>query len=93
MIKSFADKRTAGLMSNLRHRSLPPEIATRAREKLALIDRASNLDDLRRPPANRLEALKGNRVGQHSIRINDQWRLCFVWSDGNAYDVEIADYH
>lgn len=61
--------------------------------KLVLIDAAERLDDLRVPPGNRLEALKGDRRGQHSIRVNDQWRICFRWSDGDAYDVEIVDYH
>lgn len=65
----------------------------RARAKLLAIDAAKRLDDLRQPPGNRLEALAGNRKGQHSIRINDQWRICFVWRDGEAFDVKIVDYH
>jgi len=64
-----------------------------ARKKLLILDAAQGLNDLRIPPGNRLEALKGDRKGQHSIRINDQWRICFKWSDGDAYDVEITDYH
>ena len=64
-----------------------------ARRKLLLLHRAASLQDLRVPPGNRLEELKGDRKGQHSIRINDQWRICFVWRDGDAFDVEIADYH
>lgn len=64
-----------------------------ALRKLLMLDAATLLDDLKIPPANRLEALRGNRKGQHSIRINDQWRICFHWKDGNAYDVEIVDYH
>ena len=64
-----------------------------ARNKLVILDAAPELNDLRIPPGNRLEALKGDRKGQHSIRINDQWRICFKWSDGDAYEVEINDYH
>jgi proteic killer suppression protein len=70
-----------------------PAIFRRPRRKLRLLNNAKQLDDLRVPPGNRLEALKGNRVGQHSIRINDQWRICFVWKDNNAHEVEIVDYH
>ena len=70
----------------------PPDIQSRARRKLILLDDALDLNDLRRTPGNRLEALKGDRAGQHSIRINDQWRICFIWEDG-AEDVEIVDYH
>ena len=64
-----------------------------ARRKLRMLSNAVNLDDLRIPPANRLEALKGGRKGQHSIRVNDQWRICFRWDEGDAFDVEIVDYH
>ena len=74
-------------------RTLPSEIQQRSREKLAMLHQAVSLDDLRLPPANRLEALSGNREGQHSIRINRQWRICFVWNNGNIEDVEITDYH
>jgi proteic killer suppression protein len=68
-------------------------ISRAALKKLAMLEAADKLDDLRVPPGNRLERLKGSRSGQHSIRINDQWRLCFIWQDGQAYDVEIVDYH
>lgn len=93
MIKSFGDKRTAAIFTGYAVRGLPPQIQERARAKLLAIDAAQRLDDLRQPPGNRLEALAGNRKGQHSIRINDQWRICFVWRDGEAFDVEIVDYH
>jgi len=72
---------------------LPRDIQQVALRKLRMINNAKNINDLRIPPANRLEKLSGNREGQHSIRINDQWRICFVWRDGDAYDVEITDYH
>jgi proteic killer suppression protein len=72
---------------------LPPEIRKRAREKLDMIHNAHSLEDLWVPPANRLEALSGDREGQHSIRINQQWRVCFRWENGEAYEVEITDYH
>ncbi len=73
-------------------RRFPPDILDRAFRKLVAIDAAEALDDLKVPPSNRLEKLKGNRAGQHSIRVNDQWRICFRW-DGGAHDVELADYH
>jgi toxin HigB-1 len=72
---------------------LPRDIQQVALRKLRMINNSKNINDLRIPPANRLEKLSGNREGQHSIRINDQWRICFVWRDGDAYDVEITDYH
>jgi proteic killer suppression protein len=72
---------------------VPPIIAQRAQTKLAVLDAAASLAELRVPPGNRLEALKGARRGQHSIRINEQWRICFVWQGGNAHEVEIVDYH
>jgi proteic killer suppression protein len=72
---------------------LPRDIQAVARQKLRMLNNARSIDDLRIPPANRLEALKGKRKAQHSIRINDQWRICFVWTDGNANKVEIVDYH
>ena len=93
MIRSFSDKRTAAIFAGYAVRDLPWQIQRRARVKLLMIDAARRLDDLRMPPGNRLEALGGDRQGQHSIRINDQWRICFVWKDGEAWDVEIADYH
>ncbi len=93
MIKSFADKETEKIW-NLQHsRKLPIDIQQRALNKLAMISQAAVLEDLKIPPANRLEALKGNRLGQFSIRINQQWRICFRWKDENAHDLEITDYH
>jgi toxin HigB-1 len=93
VIRSFADKRTAAIFAGYAVRDLPWQIQRRARAKLLTIDAARRLDDLCMPPGNRLEALRGDRQGQHSIRINDQWRICFVWKDAEAWDVEIADYH
>ncbi len=93
MIESFADKRTAAIFLGHEIRGLPREIQTVARRKLKLIDAAPSFDLLRVPPGNRLEALRGNRKGQWSIRTNDQWRICFRWKDGAAFDVEIVDYH
>ena len=92
MIRSFHDSATARLFEDedvARFRG----IERPARRKLLLLDAASALNDLRQPPGNRLEALKGGRKGQHSIRINDQWRICFEWRDGGAWNVEIVDYH
>lgn len=74
-------------------RRLPHDIRQTARRQLRVLNNVRSLDDLRAPPSNRLEALKGDRKGQHSIRINDQWRICFIWTDGDAHDVEIVDYH
>lgn len=93
MIKSFADRETERLFNGQRTRRLPADLLRIALRKLVQVNAAATLDFLRVPPGNRLEALKGDRAGQHSIRINDQWRVCFRWRDGNAYDVEIADYH
>jgi proteic killer suppression protein len=93
VIRSFADRRTAALFAGYAVRELPNQIQRRARAKLLAIDAAKRLDDLRVPPGNRLEALHGDRHGQHSIRINDQWRICFEWRKGAAWNVEIADYH
>ncbi|MBI3479877.1 MAG: type II toxin-antitoxin system RelE/ParE family toxin [Nitrosomonadales bacterium] len=93
MIKSFADKGTAAVFSGLVVRRLPHDIQTIARRKLKLIDAVSKVEELRIPPGNRLEQLKGNRAGQWSIRINDQWRICFKWENGHAEEVEIVDYH
>jgi toxin HigB-1 len=93
MIRSFADKRTAAIFAGYAVRGLPGQIQGRARAKLLAVDAALRLEDLRVPSGNRLEALRGDRQGQHSIRINDQWRLCLVWRDGAAWDVELADYH
>ena len=93
MIKSFVDKRTAAIFVGYAVRDLPTQIQKRARAKLLAIDAAKQLDDLRVPPGNRLEALHSDRAGQHSIRINKQWRICFVWRDGEPWNVEIVDYH
>lgn len=93
MIQRFRDRDTEQLFRGYFSRRLPPELQRLARRKLLQLDAATQLDTLRVPPGNRLEALKGNRKGQHSIRINDQWRICFTWRAGHAYDVEIVDYH
>jgi len=93
VIKSFADKVTAAVFAGEQVRKLPPEIQQATRRKLKLIDAATSLDALRLPPGNRLEALKHDRKGQHSIRINDQWRICFRWEKSGAAVVEIVDYH
>jgi toxin HigB-1 len=93
VIRSFANKETELLFGLARSRRLPPDIQRRALVRLNQLDLAVVIDDLRFPPSNRLEALKGNRAGQWSLRINDQWRLCFHFEDGDAFDVEIVDYH
>jgi len=94
MIKTFADKRTAAIFEGFQVRKLPNEILGTARRKLKQIDSAATLDSLRIPPGNRLEQLKGDQAGQWSIRINnDQWRICFEWVGGDAFNVGIADYH
>jgi proteic killer suppression protein len=93
MIKNFKDRETQGIWEGRRSRRLPNNIQAVARRKLRMLNNAKNIDDLRIPPANRLEALKGKRKGQHSIRINDQWRICFIWSNHEASKVEIVDYH
>ncbi|WP_078758586.1 type II toxin-antitoxin system RelE/ParE family toxin [Novilysobacter spongiicola] len=93
MIRSFADKEAEKIWRGSASRRLPAVIQQVARRKLRMLNSAVTLDDLRIPPANRLEALKGGRKGQHSIRINDQWRVCFRWRNGDAHDVEIVDYH
>lgn len=93
MIRSFADKRSAAVFAGHSVRGLPESIQQRARRKLLLIDAAGRLEDLRAPPGNRLEALRGDRQGQHSIRVNDRWRICFAWREGAAWEVEIVDYH
>ena len=92
MIENFKDKETERVWSGSGSRRLPGDIQQVARRKLRMINNARLLEDLRIPPANRLEALKGKRKGQYSIRINDQWRICFVWREGNAANVEIVDY-
>lgn len=93
MIKSFRCTDTGKIFQREYARKLPHDIQRVAMRKLWMIDAAPDLNSLRVPPGNRLEALSRNRLGQHSIRINDQWRICFRWHDGNAYDVEIVDYH
>lgn len=93
MIRSFRDRETEKVWDGGRSRRLPGDIQNVALRKLAAVDAAERLDDLRRPPGNQLEALKDDRKGQHSIRINQQWRVCFRWTDGGCEDVEICDYH
>ncbi len=93
MIISFKDENTEKVFEGIVSSALPPSIQNAARRKLRYIDNADALKDLRPPPGNCLEALKRNRLGQHSIRINDQWRICFVWTGTDAEEVEIVDYH
>jgi proteic killer suppression protein len=93
MIRSFADRETEFVWRGIRSKRLPQDIQTVGLRKLRLLNQARKLADLRVPPGNRLEPLHGDRKGQWSIRINDQWRLCFVWREGDAENVEIADYH
>ena len=93
MIRSWADAEAEGLFRLRPSRRLPSDIQRAALRKLRMLDAAVALEDLTVPPANRLEKLKGDRKGQWSIRINDQWRICFAWRDGNAHDVAIVDYH
>ena len=93
MIKSFKDTETEKIFSRQLSRKLPTDIQQVALRKLRMINNALSLIDLSIPPANRLEKLGGNRAGQYSIRINDQWRICFEWRDGDVFDVEITDYH
>ena len=93
MIKSFADRQTEELYRTGKAKRVPPDIARRALRKLEAVHVAVVLADLRVPPGNRLHALKGDRAGQHAIAVNDQWRICFRFDDGYAYDVEFCDYH
>ncbi len=93
MIKTFADKETKRVFHGRSSRKLPGDIQARAHRKLLILDQARSLQDLRVPPGNQLEVLKGDRARQHSIRINRQWRICFLWRDADAFDVEITDYH
>ncbi|MBI5484308.1 MAG: type II toxin-antitoxin system RelE/ParE family toxin [Deltaproteobacteria bacterium] len=93
MIKTFADKHTETVYLTGRSRRLPADIIQRALRRLEFLDYATTLDDLKIPPGNRLHALKDDRAGQHSISVNEQWRVCFVFEDGDAYAVEITDYH
>ena len=93
MIQNYKNLDTEAVANRERCRTFPADIQRRAQAKLMILNNAKNLNDLRVPPGNRLEALSGDRKGQHSIRINDQWRICFFWKPGNAYQVEIVDYH
>ena len=93
MIKSFKNRETEKVYALESSRKLPGDIQQVALRKLRMINNARDLNDLKIPPANRLEKLKGKREGQYSIRINDQWRICFTWRDGDAYELEITDYH
>lgn len=93
MIQSFKCKETEKVFNGCFSSKLPQNIQRLAARKLEMLDGAGDFDDLKSPPGNRLEALSGNRTGQHSIRVNDQWRICFIWRDGNAHEVEITDYH
>ena len=93
MIRSFRDREPERIYQRTQSRKLPIDIQQSALRKLRMLNRSSTLGDLRVPPANRLEKLRGARAGQYSIRINDQWRICFTWQNGDAYNVEIIDYH
>ncbi len=93
MIKTFADRRTQDLFRSGTAKRFPPDLIARASRKLQYVDLATRLDDLKVPPRNQLHALKDDRKGQHAIAINDQWRICFRFVDGDAYDVEVCDYH
>jgi proteic killer suppression protein len=93
VIRSFRDRETARTFSRERVRKLSVEVQRICQRKLAILDAAGSLEDLRVPPGNRLERLAGDRAGQHTIRVNDRWRICFVWRDGDAHDVQIVDYH
>ena len=93
MIRDYRDRDTQAVAERRRVRRFPENIQRRAQSKLMMLHNALDLNDLRVPPGNRLEALSGDRNGQHSIRINEQWRICFIWEDGDAYRVEIVDYH
>ncbi|HZZ60948.1 MAG TPA: type II toxin-antitoxin system RelE/ParE family toxin [Roseiarcus sp.] len=93
MIRSFRNKETERIWRGQQSRKFPADVRDRALRKLRQLDASLTLEDLRNPPGNQLEALKGDRTGQWSIRINDQWRICFRWFDGEVHDVEIVDYH
>lgn len=93
MIKTFASRRTLELFTTGTAKRFPPDVAKRAARKLEYVDLAASLDDLKVPPGNRLHALKDDRRRQHAIAINDQWRICFRFVDGDAYEVEVCDYH
>jgi proteic killer suppression protein len=93
VIKSFADKETQRLFRGRKSKAVPPELRERALSKLLVLNAATNIEDLRAPPGNRLEKLRGDREGQYSIRVNRQYRVCFSWIGADAHDVEITDYH
>jgi proteic killer suppression protein len=93
VIRSFRDRETERVFERERSKRLPGDVQRRAHRKLLLVDAADSVEDLRVPPGNRLERLSGERAGQYSVRVNDQWRICFRWKRGDAYDVEITDYH
>jgi toxin HigB-1 len=93
MIRSFRDREAAGIFERELSRRLPPDVQKSAYRKLMMLDAATSLSDLRVPWGNRLEPLHGDREGQYSLRVNDQWRICFRWNAGSAFDVEIVDYH
>ena len=93
MIRSFRDRETEKVFDRERSRKLPSDLHRRAHRKLLLLDAAESVEDLRVPPGNRLERISGDRARQHSIRINERWRICFEWSRGDASEVEITDYH
>ena len=93
MVKSFRDRATEDVFGRIYVKRFSQDLQRTAYRKLLLLDAAESLDDLKVPPGNRLEKLSGDRKGQYSIRVNEQWRVCFIWRQGNAYDVEITDYH
>jgi len=93
MIRSFKGRWSRRVFQGTRVRGLAADVQRATHRKLLILNAAEELADLRVPPGNRLEQLTGNRKGQHSLRVNDQWRICFVWSNGDAYDVEVTDYH
>lgn len=93
MIKTFADRATEALFRTGKAKRVPADVARRALRKLEAVDAATQVSDLKVPPGNRLHALKGDRAGQHSISVSDQWRICFRFADGDAHDVEFCDYH
>ena len=93
MIRSFRDRRTENILRRERVKGISVSVQRAALRKLVMLDAAESLDDLRVPPGNRLEKLRGDRKDQHSIRVNEQWRICFAWSNGDAYNVEMTDYH
>jgi proteic killer suppression protein len=93
MIKTFRDQLSYDLYTKRKAKRFPSDVANRAARKLEYLDLATRIEDLRVPPGNRLHGLEGNRKGQYSISINNQWRICFRFTDGDAYDVEVCDYH